>query len=284
MRNKISISIPASFYFLIFFVVSIACQEKQREKELSLYPELNKFFQECEVYGSIVIYDKNNDNWIVNDTVGIYEASLPASTFKILNLLIALETGVIDDEEEVIYYKGNVDTTRYGYRPGTYRDMTVREAFEASAVWVFLDLAERISKDTYREYLHKVNYGNQQLYTADLDFWNLGELAISAVDQVKFLTALYEGNLPFSQKNMDIVKDVMLTEIGSNYNVHGKTGWTRKNGMNIGWWIGYVEQGTDVYFFATRILQDRKNYNPHFGICRKRITENIFEHLKLLNQ
>jgi len=249
-----------------------------------LHKELNKHFSACQVEGNIVIYDKNRDKWIVSDTVDIYEASLPASTFKILNLLIALETGVIDDEEEVIPFKGNVDTIKYGYRPGTYRDMTLREAFEASAVWVFLDLAERIGKNTYREYLHKINYGNELVSDGHIDFWNAGDLKISPVDQVKFLKSLYEESLPFSKSDIDIVKDVMLTEIGNNYTVCGKTGWTRERGKNIGWWIGYIEQKNNVYFFATRIFQDQNNTRSDFGICRKRITENVFEELLLLNQ
>lgn len=284
MNNRITRVLTVCICFLIILWFSVACHQSRPENKLLLLPELTKYFHDCQVEGSIVIYDRDQDKWIVNDTSDIYKGTLPASTFKILNLLIALETGVIDDEEEVIHYKGNVDTTRYGYRPGTYRDMTVREAFEASAVWVFLDLAEKIGKDTYREYLQKINYGNQHLDTTDLDFWNIGELAISPMDQVKFLIALYEGKLPFSQKNIDIVKDVMLTEIGSDYTVHGKTGWTRQDGMNIGWWIGYVERGKSVYFFATRIYQDRKEKNTDFGICRKRITEYVFDELFLLNQ
>jgi len=207
---------------------------------------------------------------------------LPASTFKILNLLIALETGAIDDEHEVIQFPIKVDTTRYGYRPGTYRDMSVAEGFEASAVWVFLELAERIGKENYRRYLEKVNYGNQ-IVGDDVDFWNFGELGISPLDQVKFISDLYHGKLPFSQKNMDIVKEVMLSEIGDGYHVHSKTGWTRSGEINTGWWVGYLEKGEEVYFFATLILQDRSENSSNFGNCRRTITENIFEHLGILN-
>ena len=260
------------------------CRSDKVENNMQVIPDLTKIFREYEVDGSIVVYDKTRNKYIVSDTIGINEASLPASTFKILNLLIALETGAIDDEEEVIHFKGNVDTTMYGYRPGTYRDMTVREAFEASAVWVFLELAERIGKDTYKEYIQKINYGNKYWDERNLDFWNYGQLKISPLDQVKFLINLQEEKLPFSKANMAIVKDVMVAEIGSNYIVRGKTGWTSESGTNIGWWVGYIEQDTNVYFFATRLFQDKKSARSDFGISRKRITEQIFEELKLLNQ
>ena len=287
MGSKISF---IYLYFLVFQLTSVyigggsvLAQSQNTIPSPILHKELDKHFMDCHVEGSIIIYDRDLDAWIVSDTVDIYEGSLPASTFKILNLLIALETGVIDDEEEVIPYKGNVDTTKYGYRPGTYRDMTVREAFEASAVWVFLDLAERIGKDTYREYLQKIGYGNKLANGENLDFWNFGELDISPVNQVKFLIDLYDYRLPFSKINIDIVKDVMLSEIGKNYTVHGKTGWTREGGINIGWWIGYIEKGNSVYVFTTRIRQDRENNKSDFGQCRKMITEKVFQELKLLN-
>ena len=263
--------------FLLFGLLFVQCQPEREVVTTVIYPEFVDFFKECNVTGSIAIYDMDKEEWMVSDTIGIYEATLPASTFKILNLLIALETGVIDDEEEVIHFKDKADTLRYGYRPGTYRNMTVSEAFEASAVWVFLDLAERIGKDNYRQYLQRINYGNQYVDEENLDFWNFGELRISPVDQVNFLIDLYEERLPFSKKNIDIVKAVMLSEIGPNYTVHGKTGWTSEAGVNIGWWVGYVEKDDNVYVFATRLLQDQEQRTADFGICRKRITEQVFE-------
>jgi len=267
---------------LLFILVSAQCQPKAEKISTEIYT-LTDFFKACEVEGSIAIFDQQNNRWILSDSVGIYQEYLPASTFKILNLLIALEVGAIEDEHEVIQFPTKVDTTRYGYRPGTYRDMSVAEGFEASAVWVFLELAERIGKDTYRQYLKKVNYGNQVIIDDELDFWNLGELGISPVDQVKFMADLYHGNLPFSKRNMDIVKEVMLSEVGNGYQVHSKTGWTRAGEINTGWWVGYVEKGEEVYFFATLILKDRNEDSSNFGNCRRTITENIFEHLDLLN-
>jgi beta-lactamase class D len=65
--------------------------------------------------------------------------------------------------------------------------------------------------------------------------------------------------LPFSKRNMDIVKRVMITEQNSAYTIRSKTGWTMANDMNTGWWVGYLEKKDEVYFFATRsILKDLK--------------------------
>ena len=64
--------------------------------------------------------------------------TLPASTFKIINTLIALETGVIADENEIVKWPGKTDTVKYGYRPDIYHDMSLKEAFKRSAGWVYV--------------------------------------------------------------------------------------------------------------------------------------------------
>lgn len=72
--------------------------------------DLQKHFKDCNVNGTIVIFDNNKQQWIVSDTIGAKMETLPASTFKILNLLVALETDVIADENELVQWAGRKDT------------------------------------------------------------------------------------------------------------------------------------------------------------------------------
>ena len=241
------------------------------------------YFKECGSDGSIVIFDNHRKKWIVSDTISINRETLPASTFKIINLLIALETKTIKDENQIVKWVGKTDTIKYGYRPEIYHDMSVKEAFEVSAGWVFIELAKKIGKENYKKYLSMSHYGNGDLSEKDADFWNFGLFGISPVNQVEFLKNLYDERLPFSRRNMQIVKNVMITEKKENYIIHSKTGWTRDQGMNTGWWVGYLENKKGAYFFATRLLQDRKFNNPDFGKCRKEITQSVFRDLKLIN-
>jgi beta-lactamase class D len=81
---------------------------------------------------------------------------------------------------------------------------------------------------------------------------------------------------PFLKRNIDIVKKVMITEQTDNYTIRAKTGWTREDNTNTGWWVGYLEENNNTYFFSTRLLQDRKNNRDDFGSCRKEITKKIF--------
>ncbi|GAB3523008.1 penicillin-binding transpeptidase domain-containing protein [Emticicia fontis] len=239
-------------------------------------------FKDCELEGSTTIYDYKNKKWVMSNSADARVETLPASTFKVINLLIALETGVIKDENEMVKWVGKTDTTLYGYRPDIYKDMTVKEAFEVSAGWVFIELAKKIGKERYKQYLKLCKYGNQNLTQKDADFWNFGEFAISPVNQVEFLTKVYEEKLPFSKRNIAILKRVMVTEKTDTYSIRSKTGWTRVDGNDWGWWVGYVERNDNVYFFATRVIKKRSTVNNRFSQCRKDITKNILKQLKAI--
>ncbi len=281
------------FIALILFEFFICCtadkevesvQTEHTNDTTILRTNFKKYFENCNVKGSIVIYDNNKRQYIVSDTTDIKQGSLPASTFKIINLLIALETKTIANENEIIKWVGKVDTVKYGFRPEIYHDMTVKEAFEVSAGWVFIELAKKIGREKYKKYLSLSKYGNINLSQNDDDFWNFGAYAISPKNQVEFLKKLFDENLPFSKSNMIIVKKVMVTEQTNEYTIRAKTGWTRENNINTGWWIGYLENSKGVYFFATRLTQDRKYNTPNFGSCRKEITKAAFKELGLLKQ
>ena len=56
--------------------------------------------------------------------------------------------------------------------------MPVKEAFELSAGWVFVELAKKIGKDTYRKHLAESKYGNNNLSQTAADVWNFGDFAI----------------------------------------------------------------------------------------------------------
>jgi len=236
-------------------------------------------FQSCNVKGSTTIYDYKSHKWTTTDEADSRRGSQPASTFKIINLLIALETGVIKDENAIIKWPGTTDTTLYGYRPDIYRDISVKEAFELSAGWAFIELAKQVGREKYKTYLQKSKYGNGDLSEQGDDFWNFGKFAISPRNQIEFLINVYKNRTPFSKQNIAILKKVMVTEQTADHTLRSKTGWTRVEGNDIGWWVGYLESKGNVYFFATRITKPRSVSNPDFGECRKTITKEFLSQL-----
>lgn len=287
-RNMTAFKFISCFFTVGFFILcstnaqSFQTGNHNSSDTVTVRPDFNKYFKNCNVQGSIAIYDDRHQKWILSDSSDVFKEALPASTFKIINLLIALETGLVKDENDVYKWNGQADTALYGYRPEICRDMTVQDAFRESAVWVFLDMAKKIGKANYQHYLKLCNYGNQNLSETGDDFWNFGYLGISPLNQVNFLRSLYAENLPFSKRNIDIVKRVLINEQNDNYTLSAKTGWTRQGGINTGWWVGYVKTQAGVYFFATRLFQDRKFNRPEFGPCRKEITRSILLDLKVI--
>jgi len=280
------------FFLFVFLtcLTTVSCQtnnffHKEDDYQSAgtfLHPEFKKYFDKYQVDGSIAIYDNDKKTWILSDTEGVNMNTLPASTFKIINMLIALETRAVASEDEVVAWPGITDTVKYGYRPDIYHDISVKNAFEVSAGWTFIEIAKRIDRSCYKKYLEKSEYGNTDVSEEDVDFWNFGKLGISPLSQVKLFKKLYDGNLPFSKKNMDIVKRVMITEQNPEYTIRSKTGWTMANSINTGWWVGYIQTKDNVYFFATRLLQDRKNNRSNFGMARKEITKMILRDLRII--
>lgn len=280
-------------FLTITILLGLSCSQNKSKDEISydsstndnvITIDIKKYFDSCDVEGSIAIYDINEQKWTISDTAKIKVETLPASTFKIVNLLIALETKTIDDENEKIKWVGSQDTIKYGYRPNIYHDMSAKEAFKLSAGWAYVELARKIGKEKYKEYLTKCNYGNNNLTQKELDFWNFGDFGISPKNQVEFLHSLYKNELPFSKQNIDIVKNVMITEKAEGYTIRAKTGWTRESNTNIGWWAGYIETKKGTYIFATRLIQDRKINRSDFGSCRKEITKKVFKDLGIIEQ
>lgn len=243
-----------------------------------------KYFDSLNIDGSTTIYDYNNKKWIFTDEIDANISSLPASTFKIPHTLIALENKVVADEFEIYKWDG-IPRMHLGKVIDVWnKDTDMKTAFKNSTVWFYEELAKKIKRKTYKKILKNCEYGNSNLTEKGLDFWNYGDFAVSPKNQIDFLIKLYEDKLPFSKSNMDKVKEIMISEKTETHTFRDKTGWTRKNGKHIGWWVGYVETGDNVYFFATRLSKNENDDNPNFAKQRKEITKLILKEIEIQNK
>jgi beta-lactamase class D len=206
-------------------------------------------FQELEVEGSILIQDLNQNRIYQYNPQRNATAFLPASTFKIPNSLISLETDVIPNELAILTWDGVPREI-----PEWNRDLNMKEAFKLSAVWFYQVLARRVGYDRMQEKVNQIGYGNSNIGSPeDIDkFWLEGELRITPQEQIQFLRRFYNNDLPFSERSLTIVKDIMIVEQTPDYTISAKTGLLGYP-ESIGWYVGYVEQNDNVYFFATNI-------------------------------
>lgn len=215
--------------------------------------DLANIFDRSKLNGTIVISALNDDiKYIYNEQRAV-KSYIPASTFKIINTLIALEEKVIKDEDEIIKWDGKVRS----YTPWN-KDQTLQSAISVSCIWCYQKFAKEIGNDKYLAYLKNINYGNHKTGSKVTTFWLDGDIKISAMEQIEFLKKLYRNELPFKQRYIDITKKILTVEKTENYIIKAKTGFSGK----IGWYIGYVETKNGVWFFAlnTDVTKDKLKY------------------------
>lgn len=227
----------------------------QAEPNIEQQADFQKHFESLGVNGSILIYDLNQDLFYQHNRDRNDTPFLPASTYKIPNSLISLETGVIQNDVDVLTWDGIERGLADAPIDEWNQDLNMRLAFKYSAVWFYQVLARKIGHQRMQDFVTKIQYGNQNIGDKeDIDkFWLEGELRITPRQQIDFLRRLQQNDLPFAQKNIDLVKDIAIAEETDNYVLRGKTGWATSVTPQIGWYVGYLEQKDNVYFFATSV-------------------------------
>jgi len=173
----------------------------------------------------------------------------PASTFKIVNSLIGIQTGVIKDENMVIKW----DSLKRR-NPDWNKDLSMEEAFKASAVNYYQEVARRIGKDTMKKWIDSLGYGNKNISGPVDSFWLNNHLKITPDEELGLVKKLYFDQLPFFSRTQGIVRKVMLQEDNSNYKLSYKTGWgNTERGDELGWVVGWIEENKHPYFFVLNI-------------------------------
>lgn len=252
---------------LLLFASDIFAQKIESRKDWKT------FYDNYNVTGCILIYDLNKNNYLIYNKDRCEDRFLPASTFKILNSLIALETKVIKDENEIIPW----DSVKRQY-DNWNMDQTLRTAIKYSAVWAYQELARKIGQERMQHFVDTVKYGNCNIGGGIDRFWLDGDLRISPFEQVEFLKRLYSEDLPFSKRSIRIVKDILINEQTDNYVLRGKTGWAARYEPQAGWYIGYLEENGNVYFFANNIdIKEDKDTSARISIVK-----DIFKSIGLL--
>lgn len=213
--------------------------------------DLTNYFGEYE--GSFVLYDLEEDTWKIHDMERATLRVAPNSTYKIYNALFGLEKGIITPENSFINWNG----TPYPFEAWN-TDQTLPSAMSASVNWYFGYIDEQLGETSIQEYLHKIGYGNEDLSGDFSSYWMESSLKISPIEQVELLTRLQNHNLGFTSENVKAVKDSIHISNSSYRDFYGKTGTGRVNGQDInGWFIGFIENADNTYFFATNIQNEQ---------------------------
>jgi beta-lactamase class D len=218
-----------------------------RAGETVVRDDLAGLFAAEGVVGTMAVFEPASERSTLIDAARAATRFTPASTFKIANSLIALETGVVADENEIIPYGGKPQ-----WMKTWEKDMSMREAIALSAVPHYQELARRIGISRYRDWLARLDYGNRDPGAVVDRFWLDGPLAISAIEQARFVARLAAGTLPASPRAQAIVRDILKLESRDGRTLFAKTGW-KTGDRPIGWWTGWVDQGGAITAFSLNI-------------------------------
>jgi beta-lactamase class D len=210
--------------------------------------DIARLFAKAGVEGTLVIESADTGQRYVHNEARAKQPFTAASTFKVLNTLIALEEGAIAGADEIIPW----DNTRYEIEDWN-RDQTLKSAFQVSCVWCYQWLARRVGAADYPPYIRQAHYGQLREPFNGTEFWLDGSLTISAEQQIGLLKRVTARSLPYRKSSYDTLKTVMLTEVSEHYRLYAKTGWAARSTPGIGWYIGYVEVEGNTWLFALNL-------------------------------
>ena len=225
--------------------------------------------------GCFVLYDCNTNTWdIYNETLATKRFS-PNSTYKIYSALFALENELINPDASTLTWNGQF----YPFSAWN-QNQTLTSAMQNSVNWYFQTLDQKADFHALKKFYKTIDYGNHDLSGGVSEFWLESSLKISAVEQVELLRKLYTNEFQFDDRNVQAVKDSLKLSTSDLSVLSGKTGSGIINGKNTnGWFIGYVETDTNIWFFATNI----QGTDHADGLTASAITRNILKSKHILS-
>lgn len=274
----------ASLFYrtIAFTLIVFSLTNCKKHPNFEIREGFKKYYDSFQVKGSFVLYDQKHDKYIFYNKNQFKQGFSPASTFKICNSLIGLETGVIKDEHFVIPWD------QVQRNPVWDKDHDLKTAFKNSTVWYYQELARRVGPQKMKYWIDKANYGNADTAGGIDQFWLTGGLLITPEQQINFIKRLHDNKLPFSQRSIDIVKKIFIAKDTLNYVLRGKAGWGGNNNQDVGWYVGYLESNDNVYYFSNCIQLDSKYLENTdrailFDKSRMEIVLKILEELQLIS-
>ena len=241
-------------YSLLLLAFLQSCSQNNVKQDKNL----KKYFDENKVEGCFALMDNGTGRFTVHN-LGRYRDSAytPASTYKIVNSLIGLQTGKISGDSMIIKWDG---VKRWN--DDWNQDLSMYKAFRVSSVPYYQEVARRIGKDTMQFWLDSLKYGSQKIKTAIDTFWLDNSLKIKPDEQLGLVKRLYFDQLPFFKSYQESVKKAMLMEDNANFRFGYKTGWGyRENGHVLGWVVGWIEENGHPYFFVLNIESPDKDFD-----------------------
>lgn len=241
----------------------------------------------CAEETHFLLYDLNHNQMLIEEGPHCDERYSPCSTFKLCLSLIGFDAGLLIDADTPTwdFKEGYAD-----YLPIWKSPHTPALWMKHSCVWFSQLLTVQLGMQRFQAYLDRLDYGNKDLSgeNALTRGWLRGSsLKISPREQLLFLAKMLRGELPISTHAVQMTKEIIfLEDLGLGWQLYGKTGSEGQEDpyFKAGWFIGWIENNTQVLPFVYYLRDMRKTEKFGSFIAKKEAKERLLHFIQSLPQ
>jgi beta-lactamase class D len=207
------------FVALFFSVVLFACSPNN----VTIDSSVVKMMDSAGVVGSFALLENGTGKFTIANLSHYKDsASSPLSSFFILPTLIALDKGIIN-QNQVGWV--SMDSTPY-----------------------YQNIITQLGRQEILKTIDSIKYGKGVVSANMNEFWKDGSLKITADEQLGLIKRVYFKELPFQKRSQEIFKKGMVKEENSNYKLSYL--YASDSTKNNSWVLGFEEENTHIYFFV----------------------------------
>jgi beta-lactamase class D len=214
---------------------------------------------------------------------------LPAcSTLKIPLAVMAFDSGILADENQVLKWDGEKRS-----REVLNRNHDAKSWLNNSVVWFSIQITSQLGAKKLQKYLDTFDYGNRDISSGIEGSWlisptegNKPALKISAYEQVAFMKKLWADDLPTSKKASKLTREITYLETSPNgFELSGKTGsnfYDSAETIRLGWFVSHLKRDKQEYIAVTTFSDLASSIESSSGGERaKMLTKEILASLGL---
>lgn len=217
----------------------------------------------------------------------------PCSTFKIAISLMGFDDGFLIDEThpELPFKEGYDDWLEIWKQPHNPTSW-----IQNSNIWYSQVITQHLGMQKFKDYLAKLNYGNQDasgdkgLANGLTHSWLSSSLQISPEEQTTFLNGLINSTLLVDAKAQAKTRNILFVDdLNNGWKLYGKTGsgyllnedGRQNKNKPMGWFVGWVEKGDRHIVFA-HYIEDNERQETYSGprakvIAKEKLMEILHE-------
>lgn len=213
------------------------------------------------------------------------ERFVACSTFKVPLAVMAFDSGVLKDENQVLKWDGVK-----GFLESHNHDHNAKTWMRDSVVWFSQRITPQLGKEKIEKYLHSFHYGNEDFSGGITQAWLVNPsdkdpaIKISAYEQVEFMKNLWTDQLPVSKRATRITREITYLETSpKGFKLSGKSGssfydhnYQAKERLGFGWFVSHLQNGDQEYITAANLSDllptDAKKYG---GQRARQMTKDI---------